>query len=365
MESGGEKMEKEIWKKIFSTIPDDELANLIRIWKISIRGFRHITSKDITRIRALVTRECLKESNLKKIQDFYKIVAAKDEDDVRDKTVHELFKLYQDGKTLHLILGALYSSPEDRHHERAKQFEELVCKKNGLSSLDELRVLTEKTEPPKQEDEHDSAHWQKKWQKSQKKNQELQKSIKKCELLLSHLKKDWKAEKQSWKKEKEQLQQELGNERTQKNRLNEWKKTSEAEMQRLKDEIQKLKLEISHLNALLLNTNKEVAAAVQTDERVESKPSESTAAARQIYIIGDPKNKLIDESENPLFHTIEANKFKEAVQTGELEDADEIWMMAYLVPPWLKKKIKNVYTQKVREFKDFPSVKKYIERGIK
>ncbi|OZV92953.1 hypothetical protein CAY57_15205 [Heyndrickxia coagulans] len=162
-------MEKEIWKKIFSTIPDDELANLIRIWKISIRGFRHITSKDITRIRALVTRECLKESNLKKIQDFYKIVAAKDEDDVRDKTVHELFKLYQDGKTLHLILGALYSSPEDRHHERAKQFEELVCKKNGLSSLDELRVLTEKTEPPKQEDEHDSAHWQKKWQKSQKK----------------------------------------------------------------------------------------------------------------------------------------------------------------------------------------------------
>lgn len=356
-------MKKENWRKVFRTISDETLVELVRAWSLSVNGFRNVTKDNIKVARKLILTESLKAKNIKIIKLFYSIWAeteGEEEKGVWDYSMDELLKEYADGEELHYILGGLYSSEKEEHEEMADKFIEELFNKYEADSLEGLILEKEDEESAQDEkqveNEGATSELEKKYEKLEIKNQKLQKQVTDWEQQYSTLKKEYKAEKQSWIKEKNRIQQDLGCEKSALEKKLEQYETLLDENAKLKSEMDALKAEVAHLHASMLNSQKEVAATVTREEKIE----ELIQNANKILVIGDPKNKLIENSENPLFLILDP---KEALEEIECQECNEIWIMEYLVSPTIKRKISKKYKDKVRTFKDFTTVKTYLEKG--
>ena len=358
-------MSRETWKKVFSTIPDVELVELADFWSIQVKGFRQINQENIKQARAMVITEALKPRNLKMIKAYYTInddEADEPADKGEEITLDALIELYEEGKELHLILGGLYASEEEKFEQLALDLEESLLEKYKVEDLSGLvhRQEKEKEEPSLEKAETVStSEWEKKWNKSEDKNKDLRAKIGEWEKKYSQLKQQSKEEKQTAWSEKLKLQQELGTERTQHRETVESNKKTAEENHLLKEEVAKLKGEISHLNAMLLHQQQEVAA---TTAKTDEKQSVVTDT-KEIVLVGDPKNKLTENSAKHTFRVLELKDVPEALESDLLEKCDEVWMMTYLVPPQMRRKIKRTVQKSIKEFSDFPTMKRYIEKG--
>ncbi|WP_226682798.1 hypothetical protein [Sutcliffiella horikoshii] len=358
-------MSRETWKKVFSTIPDVELVELVDFWSIQVKGFRQINQENIKHARAMVIAEALKPRNLKMIKAYYTInddEADEPADKGEEITLDALIEIYEEGKELHLILGGLYASEEEKFEKLALELEETLLEKYNV---DDLSSLVDRQEKEKEETSPEKAEfvsqseWEKKWNKSEDKNKDLRAKIAEWEKKYSQLKQQSKEEKQSALSEKLKLQQELGTERAQHRETVENNKKTAEENEALKEEVAKLKGEISRLNAMLLHQQQEVAA---TTAKVEEKQSTATDQ-KEIVLVGDPKNKLTENSAKHSFHVLELKDVPKALESDLLETCDEVWMMTYLVPPQMRRKIKRTVQKNIKEFSDFPTMKRYIEKG--
>jgi hypothetical protein len=360
------QLSRETWKKVFSTIPDGELVALVDFWAIQVKGFRQINQDNIKHARAMVIAEALKPRNLKMIKAYYTI-NDDDTDEPADKgddiTLEALIELYEEGKELHLILGGLYASEEEQFEKLALEFEETLMEKYEVDELSSLVDRQEKKQEevlPEKVDSTSTTEWEKKWNKSEDKNKDLRAKIGEWEKKYSQLKQQSKEEKQSALSEKLKLQQELGTERAQHRETVENIKKTAEENEALKEEVAKLKGEISHLNAMLLHHQQEVAATttVRTDEKISAIKDQ-----KEIVLVGDPKNKLTENSAKHTFRVLELKDVLDALESDLLEKCDEVWMMTYLVPPQVRRKIKRTVQKNIKEFSDFPTMKRYIEKG--
>lgn len=357
-------MSREAWKKVLGSIPDGELVDLIDIWKIQVKGFRQITKDNIQTVRSMAILEALKPKNLTIIKHFYDTFHRKDNPEgndinLREESVVSLKQLYEESSVdLHIILGVLYSSEDKLHHVKARKLEDSLLEEHNANSLSELNVennISSKQVQLTLEPGDEELEWEKKKRKSEEKNEKLQKTIDKWEKQYTELKNKYKEEKQQWAKERAQLQQDLGREKSNVSGANEKLALAEAETGRLKETIRTLKAEISHLNALLLSSNTKIDVEPAKDQGAKN-PS-------HIALVGDPRNKLTEESEDPIFHVFGPKDINEALEKNVFQDFDEVWIMCYLVPPQMKKKIKKIHNQKIVEFMDFPSMKSYIKKG--
>ena len=358
-------MSRETWKKVFSTIPDVELVELADFWSIQVKGFRQINQENIKHARAMVIAEALKPRNLKMIKAYYTINDDETEEpaDKGDEiTLDALVEIYEEGKELHLILGGLYASQEEKFEKLALELEETLLEKYQVDDLSSLVDREEKKEEEVAQEKAESkstSEWEKKWNKSEDKNKGLRAKIGEWEKKYSQLKQQSKEEKQSALSEKLKLQQELGTERAQHRETVENNKKTADENEVLKEEVAKLKGEISHLNAMLLHQQQEVAA---TAAKTEEKQSVATDQ-KEIVLVGDPKNKLTENSAKHSFRVLELKDVPDALESDLLEKCDEVWMMTYLVPPQMRRKIKRTVQKNIKEFSDFPTMKRYIEKG--
>ncbi|MGD6776926.1 hypothetical protein [Sutcliffiella horikoshii] len=358
-------MSRETWKKVFSTIPDGQLVELADFWSIQVKGFRQINQENIKHARAMVIAEALKPRNLKMIKAYYTI-NDDEADEPADKgdeiTLNALIEIYEEGKELHLILGGLYASEEEKFEKLALELEETLLEKYQVDDLSSLIDSKEKKEDEVQQEKGESKstlEWEKKWNKSEDKNKDLRAKIGDWEKKYSQLKQQSKEEKQSALSEKLKLQQELGTERAQHRETVENNKKTAVENETLKEEVAKLKGEISHLNAMLLHQQQEVAA---TAAKVDEKQPVATDQ-KEIVLVGDPKNKLTENSAKHTIRVLELKDVPEALESDWLEKCDEVWMMTYLVPPQVRRKIKRTVQKSIKEFSDFPTMKRYIEKG--
>ncbi len=359
-------MSRETWKKVFSTIGDVELVELVDFWSIQVKGFRYINQENIKQARAMVIAEALKPRNLKMIKAYYTITdeeADEPEENGDEITLDALMELYEEGKELHLILGGLYASEDEELEKLAGELEKALLEKykaDDLSSLIDREDKKVAEEPKVKKGKAQPSEWEKKWNKSEEKNRDLRAKISEWEKQYSQLKQQVKDEKQAMLSEKQKLQQELGMERSQHREtvVNNRKTYEENEV--LKAEVAKLKAENSHLNAMLLKNQQEVAVT-----RMDEKHPEQPAATdkKQVLLVGDPKNKLTENSAKHSFRVLELKDVSEALETNLLENCDEIWMMTYLVPPQMRRKIKRTAQKSIKEFTDFPTMKRYIEKG--
>lgn len=361
-------MSRETWKKVFSTIPDLELVKLVEIWSIQVKGFRTINQENIKKARALVVGEALKPRNLKMIKAYYTITdeeADEPDGNKEEITLEALLDIYEEGKELHLILGGLYASEEEEMEKLAEEFENALLEKyktSDLGSLIDKENENEKVvpEPKGMKEKAGPSEWEKKWNKSEEKNKDLRTKVSEWEKQYSQLKQQLKDEKQAMLSEKQKLQQELGVERSQHRETMENNEKTYEENKHLKAENAKLKADNSHLNALLLKHQQEVAVTNQ-DENQSKQHGE--ADKKQILLVGNPKNKLTENSANHTFQVLELKDVPIALEEGQLEKFDEIWVMTYLVPPQMRKKIKRMTQKDIMEFTDFPTMKRYIEKG--
>ncbi|ART75245.1 hypothetical protein B4U37_03935 [Sutcliffiella horikoshii] len=358
-------MSRETWKKVFSTIPDVELVELADFWSIQVKGFRQINQENIKHARAMVITEALKPRNLKMIKAYYTI-NDDETDEPADKgeeiTLDALIEIYEEGKELHLILGGLYASEEEKFEKLALELEEALLEKykvDDLSSLVDSKEKKEDEVPQEKGESKSTSEWEKKWNKSEDKNKDLRAKIGEWEKKYSQLKQQSKEEKQSALSEKFKLQQELGTERAQHRETVENNKKTADENETLKEEVAKLKGEISHLNAMLLHQQQEVAAtAAKVDEK-----QPAITDQKEVVLVGDPKNKLTENSAKHTIRVLELKDVPEALESDWLEKCDEVWMMTYLVPPQVRRKIKRTVQKSIKEFSDFPTMKRYIEKG--
>lgn len=358
-------MSRETWKKVFSTIPDMKLVELVELWSIQVKGFRYINQENIKQARALVIAEALKPRNLKMIKAYYTITdeEADETDQEEEMTLSNLMELYEEGKELHLILGGLYASEDEELEKLAGELEKALLKKYKADDLSSLIPRGNKRVEEKPEDKKvkvQASDWEKKWSKSEEKNKDLRAKINEWEKQYSQLKQQLKEEKQLMLGDKQKLQQELGVERSHHRETVEQNRETYEENRRLKAEIAKLKAENSHLNAMLLKNQQEVAVA-----KVEEKPPEQSGLTgkKQVLLVGDPKNKLTENSAKHTIQILELKDIPEALESDLLEKCDEIWMMTYLVPPQMRRKIKRKTQKSIMEFTDFPTMKRYIEKG--
>ncbi|QFT87784.1 hypothetical protein FIU87_03880 [Bacillus sp. THAF10] len=348
-------MSRETWKRIFSTIPDEELVELVGVWSLQVRGFRQINQDNIQKARAMVVTEALKPRNLTMIKAFYRI----SDEDIEDRsepdeeiTLEFLLENYREKEMeLHYILGRLYASEDEKFHRLAAEFEQHLLQENKVKELASL--IEEKNDDDEQLQEN--SEWEKKFEKSEAKNKDLRARIGEWEAKYSQFKHQAKEEKQGLLAEKQKLQQELGTERNQHKETIEKNERTYTENEKLKEELAKLQAEINHLNALLLKKAQEVP------DRAEE--TNVQAGKLQVALVGDPKNKVTENSDEYTFRILEWMEAQQALEAEELGECDEIWMMTYLVPPQTRRKIKRGVTKQIREFHDFQAMKQYIERG--
>jgi chromosome segregation ATPase len=357
---GGE-MEREQWKEVLSTLSDEELVEMIGVWNLKVKGFRSINRDNIKVSRKMAIAEALKFKNLKRIKSFYNMFGESDigkedetEKSIRDYTLNELMDSYSNGKELHILLGVLFSSEEEKHHIAAKSFIEELLNENNVQSLENLILKGNSDEETNVQSNSVTNDLEGRIEKIQLKNQKLQKQINDWEQQYINLKKEYKEEKQSWIKEKAQLQQEIGNEKSSLEKQIKGLEPIKQKNRKLQEEINELKAEKAHLHAQLLNSHKEVAVTVSEKNEYESK------AITQVLMIGDPKNKIIESTNNPKLSVLDPKKAVEKIDSFEF---NEIWILEYLVSPPVKRKIMKKYKDKVRRFKDFTTVRNYLEKG--
>jgi hypothetical protein len=361
-------LSRETWKKVFSTIKDEDLAELAGGWAIQIKGFRQVNQENIKMARAMVIAEALKPRNLKMIKAFYSITDDQN-DEVpekrKDESVEDLINKYEQGTSLHFIIGSLYAGKDQKQHHLAGELEAALLEKY---EVDDLAGLPDNGAAGDEEQETAevtgvsarTSELEKKLSKSVEKNKDLRALVADWQKKYSELKKQLKDEKQGWISEKLKLHQELGTEKAQHKETVGKNQATHDENDRLKEEVAKLKAENSHLNAMLLNNNKEVSV---TESAEVAKTDKRETEGLQVLLIGDPKNKLTENSAKHIFHVLELKSIPGALETGELDDYDEVWVMTYLVPPQMRRKIKRNVKNNLVEFSDFPSMKCYIEKG--
>lgn len=359
-------MSRETWKKVFSTISDVQLVELVNLWSIQVKGFRYINQENIKQARALVIAEALKPRNLKMIKAYYTITddEADEPEEKEDAiTLEALLNLYEEGKELHFILGGLYASEDEELEKLAVEFEKALLDQHKTDDLSGLLDRENKKVNPVSEEKNGKAkpsEWEKKWSKSEEKNKDLRAKVSEWEKQYSQLKQQLKDEKQAMLSEKQKLQQELGMERSQHRETVENNRKTYEENKDLKAEVAKLKAENSHLNAMLLKNQQEVAVTKMDDKQTDSPNSEDK---KRVLLLGDPKNKLIENSAKHTIRVLELKDVPEALKNDLLENCDEIWIMTYLVPPQMRRKIKRATQKNIKEFTDFPTMKRYIEKG--
>ncbi|MBM7704362.1 cell division protein FtsB [Bacillus iocasae] len=364
-------MNKEQWKKVFGSIRDEQLVDLCKVWDVKVKGFRTLTKQNVKQAKKRLMTELVDFRTLRPIIEFYQLAAVGGEHDggkgkvldiqVRDATIPELIQAYEDGEELHFLLGGLFSSEDVNHHALADEFLEALLTQKNVQSIEQLLmdVVEEKDVVEREESSaQGTKQIEKKIEKAEAKNQKLQQQISEWEQQYSKLKQEFKEEKQQWIKERAQLQQEIGNEKKACERVQEANETSEDEKQKLKDEIVELKAKIAHLHTQILHSTKQAAVTIAHEEKTEA-TQEFT-----ILLIGDPKNKMIHESTNPVFHVVDPRN-QEALEEMEVRAFNEIWMLDYLVPFQLRKKWMTHDKDEMKHFKNFNEVKTYVAKGRK
>lgn len=376
-------MDKTIWKKILESMPNEDFIKLTNACDINVKGFRKISPENYKVVKQKLLVEALKNINLKRItmlfdkkSEFLALNdAAEDEDvDFRSMSLEELFETYENGSELFEILGSLHSSSNPEHINLAIEFEKQLSIKTSLLDLED-ESTNEIVEELHQDDMEQLkkqlmdariaiCNLEKKVTKSLQKNTEWQARFNNLELEFSVAKKSWKEEKKEWTKTKTILQQEVVTKQNQINKFDIQKDELNNKIKRQEKDILEKNAKISHLNAKLLNSNQPLnESTLQHDSHINSNTQTKTDIKKRIAIIGNPKNKRIEENSHFNVEVFEVSDLEKAFETNTFEAFDEIWLLTYKVPTTKQKLVHEQMSKPVVEISTFINLRTKVEKG--
>jgi chromosome segregation ATPase len=377
-------MDKTIWKKILESMPNEDFIKLTNACDIHVKGFRKISPENYKVVKQKLLVEALKNINLKRItmlfdkkSELLALSDAVEEEDVdyRTMSLEELFETYENGSELFEILGSLHSSANPEHINLAIEFEKQLSLRNSFIDTEE-ESINEIVVEDQHEDDVELLKKQlidarkaiktleKKGTKSLQKNTEWQTRYNHLEQEFSAAKKNWKEEKKEWTKSKTSLQQEVVTKQNQINKFDVQKEELNNKIKLLEKDILDKNAKISHLNAKLLNSNQpsNENTLQQGSSNIPNELSK-TDIKKRIGIIGNPKNKRIEENNLYNIKVFEVSEIEKAFETDTFEAFDEIWLLTYKVPTTKQKLVHEQLKKPVVEISTFINLRTKVEKG--
>ncbi|WP_153126395.1 hypothetical protein [Peribacillus tepidiphilus] len=351
-------MEKNIWKELLESMPDDHFIKLIQMCDISIPGFRQIKKDKIKPIKARFIMEALKNQNLLKVKKAFEglhhYYREEEEKDIRSMDLERLLQLYDEGQNKEEILGILYSSDEEEHLQLAKEFFNAVS--NQQTEMDILEKDAQEDQDTLIKELRSIIKSQeKKIHQLEQKNQDYADRYSQIEKEYNHAKKHWKEEKKTINKTIASLKHEKNTIYNQLEKLQREIDQFNEKLMNKDNELSRKNAEISHLHAQLLNVekgttlNKEIAAASEK---------------KKIAVIGNPRNKKILQNNTFDLVVFETAELDEAIEREEaFHQYDEIWVLTYKVPPTKQKVLQEKAKTGIKEIGNFLNLTKILQRG--
>jgi murein DD-endopeptidase MepM/ murein hydrolase activator NlpD len=376
-------MDKTIWKKILESMPNEDFIKLTNACDINVKGFRKISHENYKVVKQKLLVEALKNNNLKRItmlfdkkSEFLSLNDTLEDEDVdfRSMSLEELFETYENGSELFEILGSLHSSSNPEHINLAIEFEKQLSLKNSQIDLEEESII-EIVQEQHQDDMEQLkkqilearkaiSNLEKKVTKSLQKNTELQTRFNHLEVEYSTAKKNWKEEKKEWTKSKTMLQQEVVTKQNQINKFDIQKEELQNKIKLQEKDLLEKNAKISHLNAKLLNSNQpQNESTLQQDSLINSNTHTKTDRKKRIAIIGNPKNKRIEENSHFKVEVFEVSELEKAFETNTFEAFDEIWLLTYKVPTTKQKLVHEQLKKPIVEISTFINLRTKVEKG--
>lgn len=375
-------MDKTIWKKILELMPNDDFIKLTTTCDIHVKGFRKITPENYKMVKQKLMVEALKNNNLKRISLLFdkksELISIQDEDDVdfRSMSLEELFETYENGSELFEILASLHSSSNPEHKNLAIEFENQISMKNEqldfkdcendekMEELPKDNVALEQLQKELDEARKEINSLDKKLTKSQQKNVEWQTRYTTLESEFNAAKRNWKEEKKELLKTKTTLQQEVI---TKQNLV----KKADIQVEGLTNKIASQEKElveknakISHLNAKLLNSNHHTNEQVVIQEHHTNPTIKmNIEKKKRIALIGNPKNKRIEENNNFDVNVFEVSDLEQAFESNAFETFDEIWLLTYKVPATKQKVVHQQMKKPIVDISTFINLRSKVEKG--
>lgn len=376
-------MDKTVWKKILESMPNEDFIKLTNACDIHVKGFRKISPENYKVVKQKLLVEALKNINLKRItmlfdkkSEFLSLNDVVDDGDVdyRSMCLDELFETYENGSELFEILGSLHSSSNPEHKNLAIEFEKQISLKNCLLDLED--DSNDEIVEVQQQDDRELLKKQlmdarkaisileKKVTKSQQKNAEWQTRFNTLESEYSVAKKNWKEEKKEWNKSKTTLQKEVVTIQNQINKVEIQNEDLNKKILIQEKDILEKNAKISHLNAKLLNSNQPPNdITLQQDSQINSHKQTVTDMKKKIALIGNPKNKRIEQNKNYEVDVFEVSELESAFETKAFETFDEIWLLTYKVPTTKQKLVHEQMKKPVVEISTFINLRTKVEKG--
>lgn len=351
-------MDEKILKWLLGLLSNHELVNVVNNGGIKIAGFRKLTPKTIGKARLKVIAEISKKMDLERLTKvFYEM--ADDSKAILKLTFSEAKEKLLKGELEPMAtIGAFFHSQKTDHRRIAYElFKSLKAEK--LTELQEQYMSQHEEpeaegEPSKNEgclnnvDIIDALN--KKLAKSEAKNQDLKKRLEESRKDQQQAKIESEEQIKSLKQEIVRLEQENRRIQHQANALKKEKRELAVENEKLKN----------RLSGSIEELEKWKEAAASSD-RVRDHVEQKTA--RQVVIIGDPKNPGILKTPDYHFTIYDISDLK-TMNSQQLEQVDEVWLLTYRTPIGQQQLVKRmVHSQKLLEFKDYLALKNYIKRG--
>jgi chromosome segregation ATPase len=378
----GPKMDKTIWKKILDSMPAEDFIRLTSACEIHVKGFRKISSENYKLVKPKLMTEALKNGNLERICLLFdkksELISLQEDDDVEDVVdyrsmeLEQLMDAFEKGAALFEILGSLHSSSNPNHIKLAKEFEKQISLKEHQTNSNSLQPDMGDVERMQENDEikhlqKDLDNFQKalkavekKLIKSEAKNNDWQIKFQTLESEYHTAKRNWKEEKKELIKSKTSLQQEVTTKENQLLKIDEKIRQLTDNIVAKDQEIQDKNAKISHLNAKLLTSNQQNhVPQFVGDNHIKSQKNNR----KKIAIIGNPKNKRIEETTHVNLEVIEVTDVDKKLAESAFECFDELWLLTYKVPSTKQKLIFEKVNKPIVELRTFIALLNLVENG--
>lgn len=368
-------MEKEIWKWILDTFPDDGIANIADNLMIKIKGFRQLNPQqaNFKMVRNRIIKEALNQKNSKKLYYFFdSLIEDRPEiESLRGKSIEELLQvLEEEGLYPSILLGVLLSSEDEEDHGKAQ---EIYIKLKEEEKLDLLeKQVDEKLANEEEVDEQEILEQlqkglktalkeierlEKKLKKLEQKNEELKTKEASSQTSLKNERKEWKTEKKAFLQEIHSLKAEMGTVRND-------SKTASAEKEELNKKLAKqtetMKLKDEEINRLHARVVK-----LETDLENQNNHHKSGNDKIKVTMIGDPYSSRLLKYDKFELTILKGSEFQEEKGQTALDHADQVWLLTYKIPRSVQKRVKSVVKNKqTKEFTTFADLEDHMLKGM-
>ena len=371
-------MEKEVWKWILNSFPDEGIASIAASIGIKIPGFRQLNpqQKNFNIVRPRIIQGALQPKYTKKLSDFFHSFLTEDVEDesIMEKSIEELLQMVEEEIQPSMLLGMLLSSEKEEHQEKAIQ---VYIKLKNEEKLDVLEHQEDETASAAESVEAENETFvqlQKELKLAQKIIDKLEKKLKGIEQKNEELKsKEAKIQASLKKRRKEEknevnsLKGEIGILKHQAKSISSENQTLQKKVDQHTGVIKTKDEEINRLNALVLKLSTDMdKLSRKSDKLVTAQAGTDENSYRQkVAMIGDPKNNRIQKYNKYELTIIDGKEVQEQDTPIVLDSMDEIWLLTYKVPRSIRKRLGTLVKGKqINEFRTFAELEDHMLKGM-